>query len=85
MKTYETLHTVVRVANGLHIEHCKKCNNQLNHLNYGGYDFCKAQGFDCHKCQSPCTGLDKSWETGHMSRTVHGYCKQCGAYVEYGG
>lgn len=85
MKTYETSYTTVKVIDSLHIDYCKKCGNQINYLDYGGRDYCEKQNYDCSKCPSPCTGLKKSWETGYMSRTVHGYCKQCGTYIEYGG
>ena len=84
VKTYNLKYTIVKVnEKGLHVQHCKKCNNQLNHLLSNLYDTCKKYNFDCKKCSGRCSGLTKSWETGYMERTVHGYCSKCGSYIEY--
>ena len=83
VKTYSTKYTIVKVSDkGLHIQHCK-CGNQLHYLLSNTYDTCNQNNFDCKKCGGRCSGLERSWETGYMERTVHGYCKQCGSYIEY--
>ena len=87
MQTYKTgLNAIVRVnEKHLHVVFCAICNNQINYLNYGGWDYCHSKNHDCKKCLSPCTGLKNSYETGYESRTVHGYCKKCNTKIEYGG
>ena len=75
----------VKNENGVYVEFCTVCNNQLNHLDYGGYAYCKSKKFDCNKCDSPCTGLNGVTETGYESRTVTGYCKKCNTKISYGG
>lgn len=64
--------------NGLHVIYCANCDNQIDCLDFGGYDYCK-------KCDKPCTGLSNSYETGYEIRTVHGYCKKCNTKIEYEG
>ena len=78
------MNTIIRIdSKGLHIAYCANCNNQLNYIDYGGYDYCKSKNFDCKKCNSPCTGLKGQYETGYYEKTVHGYCKKCNTKIEY--
>lgn len=86
-KEYKSgINTIIRINNeGLHIAYCENCNNQLNYISYGGYDYCKSKNFNCKECNSPCTGLKNSYETGYEIKTVHGYCKKCNGYIEYEG
>jgi hypothetical protein len=86
-KEYKSgINTIIRINNeGLHIAYCISCNNQLDHLEYGGYNYCRSKNFDCKKCDKPCTGLKGLYETGCEIRTVHGYCKKCNSYIEYEG
>ena len=87
MKEYKTgLNAIAKINdNGLHIIYCATCNNQIDCLDFGGYDYCKSKNFNCKKCNKPCTGLNGSYETGYESRTVHGYCKKCNTKIEYEG
>lgn len=72
-----------KIINGLHVNYCRNCNNQLNHLNYGGRDTCKKNDFDCKKCTKPCTGLKNEYETGYYDKKIIGYCKRCNTKCIY--
>ena len=84
LKEYKCGNVIIRINNEcLHVAYCANCNNQLNYINFGGYDYCKSKNFNCKKCDSPCTGLNGQYETGYYERIIYGYCKKCNAKIEY--